>query len=226
MATPLDLQEQEQLDALKDFWKRYGNLITWALIAALSVFAGINAWKWWQRDQAAKAGALFEQLELAAQANDAQRTGQIFNDLKDRYPGTAYAEQGAAMAARVQFDRGQTEAATASLNWLAANASEDEYKTVARLRLAALLLQAKDYDAALKQLEGATAPTFAALVADRRGDVLLAQGKVEPAREAYQSAWKGMDERLEYRRLIEAKLTALAAPPPSAGTAALPGAAK
>ena len=109
------------------------------------------------------------------------------------------------------------EAATASLEWLAANAGEDEYKTVARLRLAALLLQAKDYAGALKQLDGAAAPTFAALVADRRGDVLMAQGKPDEARTAYQAAWKAMDDKLEYRRLIDAKLTALAAPPQPAG---------
>ena len=119
-------------------------------MAALAVYAGLNTWKWWQRDQATKAEALYEQLDRAAQAGDAQRAGQVFNDLKERYPRTSYAEQGAALAARVQFDRGQLEAATASLEWLAANAGEDEYKTVARLRLAALLLQAKDYDAALK----------------------------------------------------------------------------
>ena len=70
---------------------------------------------------------------------------------------------------------------------------------MARLRLAALLLQAKDYDGALKQLDGATAPTFAALVADRRGDVLMAQGKPDEARTAYQAAWKAMDDKLEYR---------------------------
>jgi len=81
------------------------------------------------------------------------------------------------------------------------------------LRLAGLLLQAKDYDAALKQLDAAKAPTFAALVADRRGDVLLAQGKADEARVAYQAAWKAMDEKVEYRRLIDAKLTALGAAP-------------
>jgi predicted negative regulator of RcsB-dependent stress response len=219
MATPLDLQEQEQLDALKAFWKQYGNLVTWALIAALAVYAGLNGWRWWQRDQSAKAGALFEQLELAAQSGDAQRAGQVFGDLKERYPRTAFAEQGGLLAARLQFDRGQIEAATASLDWVAQNAIEDEYKTVARLRLAGLLLQAKDYDAALKQLDDAKAPTFEALVADRRGDVLLAQGKAADARAAYQTAWKAMDEKIEYRRLIDAKLTALGAAPQASGVA-------
>jgi predicted negative regulator of RcsB-dependent stress response len=213
MATPLDLQEQEQLDAVKAFWKQYGNLVTWGLVAALAVYAGLNGWKWWQRDQSAKAGALYEQLELAAQSGDAQRAGLVFGDLKQRFPRTSFAEQGGLLAARVQFDRGQTDAAKASLDWVAANAAEDEYKTVAQLRLAALLLQAKDYDGALKRLDDAKAPSFQALVADRRGDVLLAMGKPIEARAAYQAAWQAMDDKLEYRRLIDAKLTALGAAP-------------
>jgi predicted negative regulator of RcsB-dependent stress response len=216
MATPLDLQEQEQLDALKTFWKTYGNLITWALIAALAVYAGLNGWKWWQRDQSTKAAGMFDQIELAVQGGDAQRAGQVFGDLKERYPRTVFAAQAGLLAARVQFDRGQSDAAKASLTWVADNASEDEYRTVARLRLAGLLLQAKDFDGALKQLDLAKAPTFEALVADRRGDVLLAQGKPSEARNAYQAAWKAMDEKIEYRRLIDAKLTALGAPPAAA----------
>ena len=213
MAQPLDLQEQEQLDALKAFWKRYGNPITWALVAALAVYAGLNGWKWYQRDQSAKAAAMFGELDQAVQAGDAQRSGQIFNDLKERYPRTVYAEQGGLLAARVQFDRGQSDAAKASLTWVAEHAGEDEYKTVAHLRLAGLLLQAKDYDAAQKQLDAAKAPTFQALVADRRGDVLLARGKPAEAVASYQAAWKAMDDKVEYRRLIDAKLTALGASP-------------
>ena len=213
MAQPLDLQEQEQLDDLKAFWKTYGNLITWALVAALTVFAALNGWKWWQREQSIKAAAMYDELDRAAQAGNAQRAGQIFADLKQRYPRTVYAEQGGLLAASVQFASGQSEEAKASLDWVAGNASENEYQTVARLRLAGLLLQAKDYDAALKQLDAAKAPSFAALVADRRGDVLLAQGKPAEARSAYQTAWQAMDAKVEYRRLIEAKLSALGAAP-------------
>ena len=220
MAQPLDLQEQEQLDDLKAFWKTYGNLITWALVAALTVFAALNGWKWWQREQSIKAAAMYDELDRAAQAGNAQRAGQIFADLKQRYPRTVYAEQGGLLAASVQFASGQSEEAKASLDWVAGNASENEYQTVARLRLAGLLLQAKDYDAALKQLDAAKAPSFAALVADRRGDVLLAQGKPAEARSAYQTAWQAMDAKVEYRRLIEAKLGALGAAPGAPAKAA------
>ena len=86
MATQLDLQEQEQLDALKAFWNKQGNLITWTLVLVLGAFAAWNGWNWWQREQAAKAGALFEELDKAATAGDAERTTRIFADLKERHP--------------------------------------------------------------------------------------------------------------------------------------------
>ena len=220
MANTLDLQEQEQLDDLKAFWKQWGNLITWVITACLLAYAGWNAWGWYQRDQATKASAMFDELDKAAVAGEADKVGRIFNDLKDRYGRTVFAEQGGLLAARVQFDKGQADAAKASLAWVADTASEDEYRSVARLRLAGLQLDAKQYDAALKTLDADSAKPFAALVADRRGDVLLAQGKTAEARSAYQAAWKAMGDKLDYRRLIEAKLTALGTPPEPAVPAA------
>ena len=224
MATPLDLQEQEQLDDLKAFWKQYGNLITWTLTLALTGFAAWNGWNWWQREQAGKASAMFDELDRAAQAADVERSTRVFADLKERFPRTAYAQQGALLAAKVQADKGQADAALASLAWAADNASEDEYRVLARLRAAGLLLDKKQYDEALKQLDAVgQAKTFEALVADRRGDVLLAQGKKVEARAAYEAAYKAMDAKLEYRQLIDTKLTALGAAP--AASAAASGAA-
>ena len=226
MATSLDLQDQEQLDALKALWKQYGNLVTWVLILALGAFAAWNGWNWWQRDQATKAGAMFEELDRAANAGDADKAGRVFGDLKERYPRTAFAQQGGLAAAKVQFDKGQVDAAKASLTWVATQATEDEYRTVARLRLAGVLAEAKQYDEALKKLDEAKSPAYEALVADRRGDVLLAQGKPDQARTAFQAAWAAMDEKLDYRRLIEAKLVSLAAAPVAPASAAASGASK
>lgn len=213
MANQLDLQEQEQLDELKAFWKQYGNLITWALTLVLLAFAGWNGWNWWQREQGAKAGALFDELDKAVQAGDVAKGGQVFADLKEHFPRTTFAQQGGLLAAKLQFDKGQADNARAALTWVADNAAEDEYRSIARLRLAALQLEAKQYDEALKQLDAAKSPEFAALVADRRGDVLMAQGKKDEAKAAYDTAYKGMDEKTDYRRLVEAKLTALGAAP-------------
>jgi predicted negative regulator of RcsB-dependent stress response len=221
MATHLDLEEQEQLDAVKHFWKRYGNLITWLLIAVLGAYAAWNGWNWWQRDQATKAGAMFDELDRAAQTGDADKASRVFGDLKERYPGTAFAQQGGLLTAKVQAENGKADAAQSTLAWVEANATEFEYQTIARLRLAGLLLDGKKYDDALKQLDAATAGGFEALVADRRGDVLFAQGKPEDAKAAYNKAWKAMDPKIEYRRLIEAKLTALGAAPVSAAASAV-----
>ncbi len=210
MATHLDLEEQEQLDQLKAFWQKYGNAVTWLLIAVLGGYAAWNGWGWYQRDQGSKAGAMYEQLDKAAQAGDVDQTSRIFADMKGRYPGTAFTEQAGLATAKLQFDKGKADDTLATLAWV----------EIAKLRAAGVLLDQKKYDEALKRLDtialkdGAT--EFGALVDDRRGDVLMAQGKTEDAKAAYTKAWKAMDDKLEYRRLVEAKLTALGATPDAA----------
>ncbi|WP_127996476.1 YfgM family protein [Piscinibacter defluvii] len=224
MATHLDLEEQEQLDQLKAFWKQYGNAIVWLLTLVLAGFAAWNGWNWWQREQAVKAGAMFDELDRAVQAGEAARAAGVFKDMQERFPRTAFTQQGGLATARVQFEKGELDAAAATLGWVAEHAVEDEYKTVARLRLAGVLADQKKYDEALKQLDGASAKEFEALVADRRGDVLMAMGRKDEAKAAWQKAWSAMDAKVEYRRLIDAKLTAVGAAPaasaPAAGGAA------
>ncbi|MEK8050551.1 tetratricopeptide repeat protein [Ideonella sp. DXS22W] len=226
MATALDLQEQEQLDELKAFWKKYGNPITWLITVVLMAFAAWNGWNWYQRDQGAKAAAMFDALDQAAVAGDADKAGRVFNDLKERYPRTVMAQQGGLLAAKLQAEKGQTDAAKATLGWVAENGSEDEYRAIAGLALAGVLLDAKQPDVALKALDAVKAPTFAGLVADRRGDALLALNKPAEAKAAYQAAWKAIDEKIDYRRLVEAKLTALGAAPVAPAADAASGAAK
>jgi len=225
MAT-LDLEEQEQLDQLKHFWQRYGNLITWTLVLALTAYAGWTGWHWYQRDQGGKASGMFNGLVEAAQANDAARAGKVFDELKDRYGRTAFAEQGGLLAAKVQFEAGKRAEAEASLRWVIDHASEDEYRAVARLRLAAMLLDAKQSDEALKLLSGDFPRAYEALAADRRGDVLLAQGKQDDAIKAYQQAFGALTAEQSYRRLVEAKLASLGATAPSTAAAVAAGASQ
>ena len=98
MATQLNLEEQEQLDQIKHFWTKYGNLITWVAILGFGALAAWNGWQWWQRDQAVKASAMFNELDRAVQASDAERSARIFGDLKERYPRTVFAGQGGGVA--------------------------------------------------------------------------------------------------------------------------------
>jgi predicted negative regulator of RcsB-dependent stress response len=219
MAQHLQLEEQEQIDQLKAFWRAYGNLITWVVILVLAAFAGWSAWNWYQRDQAVKASAMYGALDEALKAQDVERATRVFTDLKDRFPNTAFAEQAALQTARLQADKGQADAARASLTWASENALEVEYRTIARLRLAGLLLDEKKYDEANKQLDGATAAGFGSLVDDRRGDILLAQGKRDEARAAYVKALDAMDSTIEYRRLVEGKVNSLGGAPAAAAAA-------
>ena len=220
MATQLDLQEQEQLDSLKAFWNKQGNLITWTLVLVLGAFAAWNGWQYWQREQGLKAGAMFDELERATQAGDADKAARVFADMKERFPRTAFTQQGGLLAAKAQFDKGLADAAKVTLSWVSEHAVEDEMRTVAALRLAALQAEAKQFDDALKTLDRANAAGFEGLVADRRGDVLTLQGKKDEARSAYQQAYKALSDKVDYRRLVEAKLTAVGAAPEPASLAA------
>lgn len=213
MAKHLDLEEQEQLDQLKHFWNRYGNAITWLLILVLTGFAGWNGWQYWQRSQSAQASALYDEVDRAAKAGDTERLERAFGDIKDKYASTLYAPQAALLTAKVLQDKGNADAAKAALAWVADKASDPGYQSLARLRLAGIALDGKAYDDALKQLEGSFPGEFAALAADRRGDVFMAQDKKAEALAEYRKAYAGLDTRVEYRRMVEVKLNALGVDP-------------
>ena len=226
MAQQLDLQEQEQVDALKAFWARYGNLITWAITLVLAVFAGWNWYQKLQRDKDSAASTMYGELQGAADAGDAKRAAQIFGDMQAKAPKTTFTQLGALLVAKAQADKGDAAGATANLQWVADNGNE-ENAAVAHMRLAGLLADGKKYDDALKQLALVKPASFAALVSDRRGDIDLAQGQKDAAAKAYKVAYDGLPATAQYRMLVEAKLTALgAAPAASAASAAASGAAQ
>lgn len=213
MANQLDLEEQEQLDQIKHFWKQYGNLITWILIAILGTYAAWNGYQYWQRSQATQATALFDEMERLAGQGDPEKVQRAFTDMKDKFGGTTFAMQAGLLAAKVQETAGKSDEAKAALTWVADKASDPAYQAIARLRLAALLAQTKDHAGAMAQLAGSFPAEFQALVADRKGDLLMLQDKLAEARAEYQKAYKAFDERAEYRKLVEIKLTALGADP-------------
>ena len=213
----LDLEEQEKLDQLKQFWKQYGGLISWALIMLLALYAGWNVWQYWQNRQAVQATALYEEVERIVAGGDAARLDRAVADMKDKFPRTAQAQQAALLAAAVHASAGRSEQARAALGWVAEEGRDEGYQALARLRLAGLLLDAKSYDEALKQLAVTFPPAFAGLAADRRGDVYLAQGKKAEAGAEYQKAWAALDAAGSYRQVVDVKLAALGLAPAAAG---------
>ena len=204
----LDLEEQEQLDRLKAFWKQFGNIISGVLIVVFGSIAAYNGYQWWQRDKAAQAAAMYDEVERTAKEGDPAKITRAFNDMKERYAGTTYAAQAGLLTAKTLYDKGQVNEAKAPLEWVAASAKDESYQAIAKLRLASILFESKGYEAALKLTEGLP-KEFDALAFDRRGDILLAMGKRDEAKAAFEKAYKGMEERSEYRRLLEIKLNAL-----------------
>lgn len=212
MANTFDLQEQEQLDQLKHFWKRHGGWITAVLTLVLLGFAAFNGWQYWQSRQSAQAAALYDTLSQAVRAKETARIQTAWSDLQQRYGRTAIAQQGALLAAQGLADAGQDDGARAALQWLADQGSKP-LQSVARLRLAALELQRQQWEAARQWLGSGIEPEFAALAADRLGDAYQLQGDLAQAKEAYLKAYRLMDETIDYRRLVVVKLNALGVDP-------------
>ncbi len=213
MANHLDLEEQEQLDQLKHFWKTWGTLISAALVVVFGAVAAWNGYQFWQNRQAVQASALFDAVELAVQTGDQTRVEQAFGDIREKYASTVQAAQAGLLVAKLEMDKGQPHAAKSALEWTAKNASDDGYRAIARLRLVSVLLEQKAYDEALQALTDKFPPEMHALVADRRGDVLMLQGKNEEAAAEYSSAYSAFENSVEYRRLVEVKLNVLGVKP-------------
>lgn len=186
MAT-YDLEEQEQLEELKAWWKLYGNLISWVLLALALSLAGWQGWNWYQRQQSTQASALFNVLQRAAAERDMQKVKSATGELLEKFGGSTYAPMAALLAGKTAFDAGDLKTAKVQLSW-AVDHSAGEMKDLARLRLAAVLLDEKAFDEALKVVEQADSRHFEPLFAESRGDILLAQGKRSEAKAAYQAA--------------------------------------
>ncbi len=218
MASHLDLEEQEQLDELKHFWKRWGDLISWLLIAVLAGYAAWTGWQYWSNKQAVQSAAMYDTVERAAQAGDMAMLDRSVADIKDKFASTTYAQQAVLLAARVYQDKDRAADAKTQLSWVTEKASDPGYQALARLRLAALLIEEKAYDQARQQLTGKTPTSFEPLMADRLGDIDMLQGNSSDAVKQYQKAWKGLEPSAEYRRLVAVKLAALGADPEEATT--------
>lgn len=204
-----DLEEQEQLDEIKAWWTQYRNLVLLVVVAAAVTVSGIQGWRYYHNTQAFEAGELYTQLQGAVDGGDPKKAQDIAAMLIDKYPRTGYAGLAALTAAKAAFDSGDAPAAKTRLQWVVDNGKDAEMRDIARLRFAAVLLDEKNYDAALNLLAVQHADTLSALYADLKADVLVAQGKSEEARGAYQLALDKSDARSAYRALIQVKLDAL-----------------
>ena len=208
-----DIEEQEKLDDLKAWWNQWGNLVSGVVIAvALGVFA-VQGWRWWQGNQAEQASVLFTAVSAAAKANDVDEgEGSGRRQLASSFGGTGYAPRAALLVSKLMFDAGDTAGATAQLQFVLDRASEDELKQIARIRLAEIQFETKQYDNALRTLDAKRDEPFAGVYEDLRGDILAAAGRVSEARTAYQTALTKLDSKGPYHGFVQAKLDAIGGP--------------
>lgn len=206
----LDLEEQEQVAELKAWWRQHGNFIVAVILAAALAFAGWQGWRWYSASQAAQAASVFDSLVKAAQGGDAKALRDSAGTLIESYPRTLYAAMGALVAARFHYDRNDLKAARAQLEWAVDKASSDDFRDVARLRLAAVLMDEKAYDEALKLLEAKHGAAYESQYAALRGDLLVAKNQPAEARAAYKLALdKAGREQGAFRETVRMRLEAL-----------------
>lgn len=205
-----DLDEQEQLDQLKAWWNKYGTLVLTVLIIATAVVGGWRGWQWYGGHQSSQARGYFEALEEAGRSQGEESVARInaaMKTLRSEYAATDYAARGALVAAAALAARKDVSGARAQLEWLS-QTKHAALVPVSRLRLAALFLDQKEYDAAFAQLKDAP-PSFEGLFADRRGDILAAQGKSAEAKKAWNEAINSLGATNPLTPVVKLKLDAL-----------------
>ena len=206
-----DIEEQEKLEALKDWWAQYGTLLVTLAFVGVAAVAGWRGWQWYQAHQASQAMGYFEALESAAALSDDEALARVkaaSDTLRDDFPKSGYTSRGVLIAAQALAERDDLDGATQQLSWIIQNSSDAALVQLSRLRLAGLMLEQNNYEAALKQLENPS-PAFVALYADRRGDVLLAQDKPQDAAQQWEQALSELGSD-PLGQIIQLKLDALA----------------
>ena len=204
-----DLEEQEQIAELKQFWKQYGTLIVTLAVAALVAFASMQGWRYYKHSQSEQASLLFTKFGEAVRKNDVKEIRTLGRQMMDGFGSTAYGPTVALLLAKTNYENADPAGAAEQLQWAIDKARDEETAELARLRLAGIRLDEKKYDDALRLLETKHGSAMETLYADLRGDVMVAQGKSAEARAAYKVAIEKSLPNSSYRSVVQIKLDAL-----------------
>ena len=203
-----DLEEQEQLDEFKAWWKKNGSMAINLVLAALVAYSAWQGYHYFQNKKSVEASALYQ----AMLTTDSTKVGDIKAQsakLMDSYDGTPYAGRAAVYAAKANFTANDNKSAKSQLEWAIKNATEDPVKAIASLQLADILFEEKDYDGAQKILAAINDKGYAGLKANMQGDILLAQGKQAEAKKAYATALESLDAQGRLHQYTQQKLESL-----------------
>ncbi|MDH3609482.1 MAG: tetratricopeptide repeat protein [Gammaproteobacteria bacterium] len=180
--------EEQQVEALKDWWKQNGMAVVGGAVLGISALVGWRGWNWYQEKQATEASDIFAVVQEAANKNDTTALQKQTNILRDNYASTPYAPLAVLHQAKNQIEQGENAAAEESLRWVLKNSKQDTVQNVARLRLARLLLADNKVDEAQAMVNSGMTDAYASLTNEIRGDIFVAKGEIEQAKEAYDQA--------------------------------------
>ena len=206
-----DLEEQERIDALKDWWAKWGMWIYAAIGAFLVGVLAVQGWRYYQKSQGEQAEVLFKSVQKTAQESAASKEPKKLSDaasaIADKFPNAFYSSEAQLMAAKAAFGANDFTTAKKHLQWVV-DKGPSVHANVARVRLASVLAEEKKFDDALKLLDQVKDDAFASMAADLRGDIFASQSRRDEARAAYQIAVEKAGDRSPMKALSQAKLDA------------------
>jgi predicted negative regulator of RcsB-dependent stress response len=188
MAIGDDLNEDEQVERLQAWWRENWAWLLSGIAIGILIIIGYFYWTNRQAATAEQAGLLYRQLVAASDRNDFARMEALQGQLAADYGSTPYADQGNLLVARMYVETGEYAKAATLLRDVIDGAEDTELRTIARLRLARVLIQDDKADEALALLQPDDAGAFTGLEQQVRGDAFYAKGDMEGARAAYAAA--------------------------------------
>ncbi len=203
-----DLEEQEQLDEFKAWWKKNGQLCTTFVVALILAYVAYQGWHYYQAKKSIEASTLYQAL-LVADQKDNKTIQEKSASLMESYASTPYAGRAALYVAKLNYQSKDTKSAKAKLEWAINNSQETTSSAMASLQLANILAEEKDYDGALKVLEAKHDSGFDGLFWDLKGDILATLGKKSDAKSAYERALTKLDPIGKYHLITQQKLESL-----------------
>ena len=204
------LEEQQELDNFKYFWKTTGKWLFAVLILAALGYLGYTVYQNRKVSQNQEAAAVLANIVEKAQNKAPQNEiNAELTKLQQSYPQSISAAQATLMAAATEFDAHRYDVAEAHLKWVLSNQQDSLIQALAAQRLGVVLLQQKKYDAALAALDTPVDAAFTPLLMETKGDVYAAQGKSQEALKNYGQALEKMPQDSVGRELVQMKLDSL-----------------
>ena len=209
----------DQGEVVKKWLQENGSAIVMGLVIAFGGLFGFKQWQSWQESNRQQASYEYEVMgQLLGQDQlDAAMTN--FQVLKDEHSKTPYASMAALQMARARLEVNQPDLAIGLYEFVVENGYPKAMKTVARERLARVLLDQGQPEEAMNMLNGADDVSgFESRYAEVRGDILFSQGRNDEAIAAYQESLDALEAGAGDRNKLVMKLESLGAEIPEDGS--------